>query len=245
MYGYFEIQARIGITKHMGGLEATRKLLKLCQVDESDHVLVVGSGNGVSAIKIHQFTGCKVTGIDISEEMIKRAREKQSEIEFLVGDAENLNFPDKTFDVVISESVTGFTNKVLSIPEYYRVLKSGGYLGLNEVTWMFSPSSEIKDYYQDVMGIEPESQEEWLSILEKVGFKEVSSSIYAISQWKQFMDDLELQSTDFFRIWRRFFKLYLKEEEYRKSVHQMAWEALHIPRGFTRYFGYGLYVGKK
>jgi len=43
------------ITKHMGGLEATRKLLELCRVDNSDLVLVEGSGNGVSAIKIHQL----------------------------------------------------------------------------------------------------------------------------------------------------------------------------------------------
>jgi hypothetical protein len=49
MYDYFEIQSKIGITKHVGGLEATRKLLKWCKVDDSDYVLVVGSGNGVSA----------------------------------------------------------------------------------------------------------------------------------------------------------------------------------------------------
>jgi purine-nucleoside phosphorylase len=56
MYGYFEIQAKIGITKHMGGMEATRKLLKMCGVDKADYVLVVGSGNGVSAIKIYKMT---------------------------------------------------------------------------------------------------------------------------------------------------------------------------------------------
>ncbi|MDP3066484.1 MAG: class I SAM-dependent methyltransferase [Methanobacteriaceae archaeon] len=198
MYGYFEIQAKIGITKHMGGLEATKKLLDLCKVDESDQVLVVGSGNGVSAIKIHQFTGCKVTGIDISEDMVKRAREKQNpEIEFLVGNAENLNFPNETFDAVISESVTGFTNKAISISEYYRVLKVGGYLGLNEVTWMFNPFSEIKNNYQNFMGIKPESREGWLSFLEKAGFKDITSSVYAMSPWKQFMEDLELKAWSF------------------------------------------------
>jgi arsenite methyltransferase len=56
MYGYFEIQAKIGITKHMGGMEATRKLLKMCGVDNTDYVLIVGSGNGVSAIKIYKMT---------------------------------------------------------------------------------------------------------------------------------------------------------------------------------------------
>ncbi|WJI09281.1 class I SAM-dependent methyltransferase [Methanobacterium sp. CWC-01] len=246
MYGYFEIQAKVGITKHMGGLEATKKLLELCQVDKSDQVLVVGSGNGVSAIKIHEFTGCQVTGIDLSQDMVERAREKHAPgIEFQVGDAENLNFAADSFDVVLSESVTGFTNKTRSIPEYYRVLKSGGYLGLNEVTWMYNPSSEIKDYYRRVMGINPDSRESWLSLLEEAGFKDINSLVRAINYRQQVVGDLELQSMDFFRIWGRFFRLYFKDPEYRRSVHRLSREALHMPRGFDRYFGYGLYVGRK
>lgn len=110
----------------MGGLEATNKLLELCQVKKSEDVLVVGSGNGVSAIKIHEFTGCRVTGIDLSPDMVERAREKlHPEVEFQVGDAENLKFSEESFDVIISESVTGFTDKSRSISEYYRVLKLG------------------------------------------------------------------------------------------------------------------------
>lgn len=246
MYGYFEIQSKIGITKHMGGLKATRELLKLCRVDDSDYLLVVGSGNGVSAIKIHQFTGCKVMGIDISPEMVERAREKDEPgVEFIVGDAENIAFPDNTFDVVISESVTGFTHKLRSISEYHRVLKSGGYLGLNEVTWLVDPSPEMDEYCRRVMGLEAETREGWLSFLEEDGFKDIKSSLCSMNQWKQVLGDLELQSMDFFRIWGRFFHLYLHEREYRRSVHQLAWEALHIPRGFSRYLGYGLYVGRK
>lgn len=202
MYGYFEIQAKVGITKHMGGLDATKKLLNLCQVEKSDHLLVVGSGNGVSAIKIHEFSGSRVTGVDISGEMVQRAREKGiPEVEFQLGNAENLSFPDKTFDVVISESVTGFTNKQRSISEYYRVLKGGGRVGLNEVTWIGNPSSETKDYYQRVMGIKPEPEEGWQTLLGNAGFKDVQGSVHAMNYRQQLMGDLELQSMDFFRIW--------------------------------------------
>lgn len=249
MYGYFEIQAKIGITKHMGGMEATRKLLKMCGVDNKDYVLIVGSGNGVSAIKIHKMTGCRVLGIDISEDMVLRAQEKlelqDRGVEFQVGDAEKLDFPECTFDVVISESVTGFTDKNRSICEYYRVLKSGGYVGLNEVTWLLDPFPGLDGYCRRVMGLVAETKEGWLYSIDKAGFKDVKVSTHALSQWKQVRSDLELQSMDFFRIWGRFFKLYFKEPEYRRSVHSLAWEALHIPRGFNRYFGYGIYVGRK
>jgi arsenite methyltransferase len=246
MYDYFEIQAKIGVTKHMGGLKATKKLLKLCHVDDSKHVLVIGSGNGVSAIKIHQFTGCKVTAIDISQEMVERAREKEiPDVEFMQGDAENIKFHDNTFDVVISESVTGFTNKAISISEYYRVLKTGGYLGLNEVTWMSNPPNEIKDYYRSLMGINPESKDGWSSLMDKSGFRDINATVITMNAWKQVMDDLELQSMDFFRIWGRFFSLYIEDHKYRISVHWLLRAALHIPWGFNSYFGYGLYIGKK
>lgn len=230
----------------MGGLEATRELLKQCKVDDSDYMLVVGSGNGVSTIKIHRITGCRVLGIDISKDMVERAREKQEPgVEFLVGDAENIDFPDNTFDVVISESVTGFTDKGRSLSEYHRVLKNGGYLGLNEVTWLEDPSPEMDDYFRRVTGLVAESKEGWISLLEEAGFRNITSSVNALSQWKQVIGDLELQSMDFLRIWGRFFHLYLHEGEYRRSVHQLAREALRIPRGFSRYFGYGLYTGMK
>lgn len=249
MYDYFEIQAKIGITKHMGGLEATRKLLKMCKVDNSDYVLIVGSGNGVSAIKIHEMIGCKVIGIDISEDMVLRANEKlktgETGVEFRQGDAEDLKFPDNHFDAVLSESVTGFTDKTRSLSEYLRVLKRGGCIGLNEVTWIKNHSNELQEYAKRVMGLEAETENRWLELLTETGFKDVKSSVNSMSQWKQVIGDLELQSMDFFRIWGRFFHLYLNETEYRKSVHWLAREAIHIPRDFSSCFGYGLYVGKK
>lgn len=249
MYSYFEIQSKIGITKHMGGMEATRELLKKCKVGKTYYVLVVGSGNGVSAIKIHEMTGCRVMGVDISEDMVLRAREKlkpnDSGIEFILGDAENLEFHDNTFDVVLSESVTGFTNKTKSISEYYRVLKYGGFLGLNEVTWISNPSHEIEEYCRRVMGLVAEREDGWLSLLAEAGFKNMGSSVNVMSWWGQIRADFELQSMDLFRIWGRFFNLYLRETEYRKSVNRLAWEAVHIPRKFNRYYGYGLYLGRK
>jgi ubiquinone/menaquinone biosynthesis C-methylase UbiE len=178
MYDYFEIQAKIGITKHIGGLEATRKLLKWCKVDNLDYVLVVGSGNGVSAIKIHEMTGCTVVGIDLSEDMVLMAREKlkssETGVEFIVGNAENLEFDNNAFDVVISESVTGFTDKTKSILEYHRVLKDGGFLGLNEVTWISNPSHEIDEYCRSVMGLMAETEDVWLSLLMEAGFKKIN-----------------------------------------------------------------------
>jgi len=246
MYNYFELQSKIGVTKHMGGLKSTKELLKLCGVDNSHYLLIVGCGNGTSAIKIHQWTGCKVVGIDISEEMVKSAKEKAEDgIEFMVGNAEDIKFPENTFDTVISESVTAFTNKSKSLSEYHRVLKKEGHLGLNEVTWLEIPSDEVINYAKRVMGLEGENKDCWISLLRQAGFKNIISNLHPMNQRKQVLGDLELQRIGFFKIWGRFIYYYLKDTEYRKSVHYFAREGLRIPSDFTRYFGYGLYVCKK
>jgi ubiquinone/menaquinone biosynthesis C-methylase UbiE len=180
MYDYFEIQAKIGITKHMGGLEATQKLLKWCKVDNSDLVLVVAKGMGYQPLNsMNDWLNC--IGIDLSEDMVIMAREKlkssETGVKFVVGNAENLEFSDNRFDVIISESVTGFTDKTKSIPEYHRVLKHGGFLGLNEVTWISNPSREVDEYCRRVMGLMAETEDVWLSLLMESGFKDINSSV--------------------------------------------------------------------
>jgi ubiquinone/menaquinone biosynthesis C-methylase UbiE len=246
MYSYFEIQSKVGITKHMGGFKSTKELLEMCGVNDSHYVLVVGSGNGISAVKMHQWTGSKIIGIDISEEMVKSAKEKANEgIEFMVGNAEDLSFPDNTFDVVISESVTAFTNKNKSLSEYYRVLKKGGHLGLNEITWLQEPSVKMKDYAKRVMGLEGENKDSWISLLEQTSFNNINYNLYSMNQRKQVLGDLELQSMGFFKIWGRFIYYYLKYPDYRKSINYFAREARKIPGDFSKSFGYGLYVCEK
>ena len=163
IHDYFEIQAKIGITKHMGGLKATRELLEMCRVDDSDHMLVVGSVTESLLSRLsNDWLQCG--GYWYIWRYGEKIWEKlESGVEFILGDAENINFQHDAFDVVISESVTAFTNKSRSITEYHRVLKDGGYLGLNEVTWMINPPIEVKNYYQRLMGLKAETREGWLS----------------------------------------------------------------------------------
>ncbi len=78
---------------------------------------------------------------------------------------------------------------------------------------MSNPSVEIKDYYQRLMGINPESKEEWLSFIKKAGFQNITGSVGTMIYWEQIRGDLELQSMDFFWIWGSFFRLYFLKPE--------------------------------
>ncbi|MFQ6087717.1 MAG: class I SAM-dependent methyltransferase, partial [Candidatus Methanofastidiosia archaeon] len=136
----------------------------------NSYVLDVGCGVGITACFIAKKHGCRVVGVDLSERMIDRANEGvkrkgvEDRVEFQVADAQKLPFADALLDVVISESVTSFTkDKGKTIREYVRVTKPGGYIGLNETTWMNTkPPKELIEYvYRAMGGIKPETSNVW------------------------------------------------------------------------------------
>jgi SAM-dependent methyltransferase len=90
--------------------------------------LDLGTGTGAGALWLaRRFPEARVTGLDISEAMIERARAKlppdlSGRVEFLVGDAERLPFSDGSFELVAQISVPVFFDEVA------RVLAPGGYV---------------------------------------------------------------------------------------------------------------------
>jgi phosphatidylethanolamine/phosphatidyl-N-methylethanolamine N-methyltransferase len=94
-------------------------------------VLEVGIGTGI-ALR-HYPKNCQLCGIDISEQMLRKAHERVAEygltnVEGLwVMDAENMTFPDASFDVVTAHLVvTTAPNPEAVLDEFARVLKPGG-----------------------------------------------------------------------------------------------------------------------
>lgn len=92
--------------------------------------LDLGCGSGFMSLLLLD-AGCSVTGIDFSEDMLERARENVAdmgyEAEFLQMKAQNLAFPDCSFDFVVSRNVTWMLEDVDKVyAEVMRVLKDGG-----------------------------------------------------------------------------------------------------------------------
>ena len=97
------------------------------------HVLDLATGTADLAIELYKQGGMRITGADISEKMMTIGREKivkagfSHAIELSYGDAENLQFPDQTFDaVMIAFGVRNFENLEKGISEMKRVLHKGG-----------------------------------------------------------------------------------------------------------------------
>lgn len=249
---YFELQAALGVTNHLGGLKATRDLVELCHIDKDSSVLDVGCGSGATTLYIANTYGCRVVGVDIREEMVARSKKRgqkgiQENVKFHVADAENLPYEDNSFDMIISESVTAFMDsKRKAIAEYVRVAKPGGYIGLNETTWIKSPPKELVNYLSRTMGVHPESPEQWEALLRGSELRDTVVKLCKTTYVHQWASEVKMAGfTDVVKPWGRLLSLYVKDPLYRRVIHEMVREAVKIPRNIFEYFGYGLYVGKK
>jgi ubiquinone/menaquinone biosynthesis C-methylase UbiE len=110
-----------------------RKILK--RGVRRGRVLDVGTGSGLLAIELAKARGCNfdIVALDISENMIKKARENASRsgvgenVTFVVGTAAALPFPDNSFDLVISyASLHHWFRPEVVLQEIARVMKASG-----------------------------------------------------------------------------------------------------------------------
>jgi ubiquinone/menaquinone biosynthesis C-methylase UbiE len=252
---FFDFAAEVGLTKHIGGMEATDALIDLCHITKDKSVLDVGCGVGVTPAYIARTVGCKVVGVDIKSKMVERSEERAQRegaadlTEFKVADAQDLPFEDNLFDAVITESVIVLAeDKHKAVGEFARVTKPGGYVGLNETAWIkFPPPPEVVAWASQEVGatIEPLTPEGWSELLEKAGLKQIVTKSYPIDVKDETKGIIQrygfggmLLST------LRGFRLYLKSPDYREFLKGMGQTGL-TPENLTEYFGYGLFVGQK
>jgi SAM-dependent methyltransferase len=115
----------------------------------SERVLDLGSGAGTDSLVAALMVGPegRVTGIDMTPEMLAKARGAAEEmqatnVEFVQGEAESMPFDDATFDVVISNGVIDLIpDKDAVFAELHRILAPGGRLQIADVT-IQNPVSE-------------------------------------------------------------------------------------------------------
>jgi ubiquinone/menaquinone biosynthesis C-methylase UbiE len=140
-YGSEFARLLLGESFHPGGTRLTHRLGALLALTPQSSVLDVASGRGTSACHLAESFGCKVTGVDLSEENVRlataeaRQRGLATLVSFQLGDAELLPFDDNSFDAIVCEcAFCTFPSKQVAAGEFYRVLKFGGSLGLSDLT---------------------------------------------------------------------------------------------------------------
>jgi len=166
---------------HPGGSRSTEELFALARIGSDQSVLEIGCGVGTTAIEAARRFGAKVTAIDIDERMLAATRQNiakaglDKRIEVLQGDIEQLPFQDASFDRVVIEAVTMFTDRERSVREVVRVCRPGGRVVDHEFVWRRPPSAEARRIFVDEVcpGIAFESEKEWQSLYEQAGLRKI------------------------------------------------------------------------
>ncbi len=118
-----------------------RKVRKIAVSDSTEHILDMASGTGDLAIELAKLSPKSITGVDISEKMLDIAEKKirkrglENIIDFKVGDAEDIEAKNNTYDVVTCAfGVRNFQDMNKGLTEFHRVLKNNGRLIVLELS---------------------------------------------------------------------------------------------------------------
>jgi SAM-dependent methyltransferase len=131
--GWSEKAATYGLLTGRITARLVEPLLDAAGVDAGMHVLDVGTGPGHAARGAAE-RGAVATGVDIAEEMLALARRRNGGARFLRADAEELPFPDRSFDALVGNLVVNhLPSPEVAVHEFVRVLRPEGALALS--TW--------------------------------------------------------------------------------------------------------------
>jgi len=155
----------------------------LASLKEGETVVDLGSGGGLDCFLAASKVGPKgkVIGVDMTAEMLDKAREnyrkgEYKNVEFRLGEIENLPVGDGTADVIISNCVINLSpNKQRVFEEAFRVLKPNGRLMISDMVLLKDIPEAVKKsvlgYIGCISGAEMKTK--YTKMIENAGFKEV------------------------------------------------------------------------
>ena len=165
----------------------------LASLREGEIVVDLGSGAGfdcfLAAGKVGQSG--RVIGVDMTQEMLDKARENArkggyANVEFRLGEIENLPVPDRTADIVISNCVINLSpDKGRVFREAFRILKPGGRLMVSDIVLMRDLPQALVDSIEAYVGCVAGAvrKDDYLRAIGEAGFGEVrivSESVFPV-----------------------------------------------------------------
>lgn len=160
---------------------------EVAAINAGDTVLDLGSGAGNDAFVARAVVGegGKVIGLDMTEAMIEKARKNAqtlgfANVEFRLGDIEQMPIEDASIDVVISNCVLNLVpNKQKAFAEIYRVLKDGGHFSVSDIVLSHTLPSELQRAAEMYAGCVSGAIEhsEYLRLIEESGFQNVQVKV--------------------------------------------------------------------
>lgn len=155
----------------------------LASLKEGETVLDLGSGAGFDCFLAASKVGTngKVIGVDMTPEMVEKARDNAKKngvknVEFRLGEIENLPVSDTSVDVVISNCVINLSaDKPKVFQDVYRVLKPGGRIAISDIALKKELPKRIRERIEAYVGCVGGAMliDEYKKIVEASGFRDV------------------------------------------------------------------------
>ncbi len=188
----------------------------LASLKKGETVLDLGSGAGVDCFLASKKVGAegRVIGVDMTPEMLLRAKENAKKggyknVEFRLGEIENLPVEDNYVDAIISNCVVNLSpDKGAVFKEAFRILKPGGRLMVSDIVLLKKLPASVKASISAYIGCLAGAtmKEEYLDAIRAAGFidvKFISESAYPVElaasnpAAKDIMDSNDVSEKDF------------------------------------------------
>lgn len=152
-------------------------------IKSGDTVVDLGSGAGNDAFVARSLVGetGRVIGIDFTEAMIKKAEINNTKlgynnVEFRLGDIENIPVDDNTTDIVISNCVMNLVpDKEKAFSEVFRIMNTNGKFSISDIVISGELPDKLRESAEMYVGCVAGAidKQEYINTIEKAGFKNV------------------------------------------------------------------------
>jgi len=156
---------------------------EFAKIEKGDTVLDLGSGAGNDCFVARALVGTagKVIGIDMTESMLAKAKSNATKleygnVEFRLGDIENLPVEKNSVDVVVSNCVMNLVpDKQRAFNETFRVLRPGGHFSISDIVLRGTLPDGLRDAAAMYAGCVAGAlqKQAYLQIIEKAGFQSI------------------------------------------------------------------------
>ena len=157
---------------------------EFAQIKEGDTVIDLGSGAGFDCFLASRETGDtgKVIGVDITPEMVAQAKKnaekgKYKNVEFKIGEIENLPIETNSIDLIISNCVINLSNQKEQIfKESFRVLKPNGRIMISDIILLNDLPKYVKNSFEGHIACLAGAvrKEDYINAISKAGFTEIN-----------------------------------------------------------------------
>lgn len=233
------------VNRPPGGKDSVRKAVQNSFITNTSKVLDVGCNTGFCTFEIAHLAKAKVTGIDISPDMIAAARRYKSKdplgalATFRVADGMNIPFKNEQFDVVFSGGSTAFIDdKKRAIEEYARVVKPWGFIIDINFYYHKKPPVSLLKKLNDLLSIDikPWDLTYWVNIYESTGLE----PYYRHTERVKLVNKKDIEN---------YCRELSQEKEYSKNIEKAIFERLNNTMSLFnenhQYLSYGVFIYRK